>query len=70
MRKRRRLILLLMPIFAILWMFGWGLSGSGDQKARTNHAETEKEPVGVHVASDVSVWVDDKQMIIRGKKQE
>ena len=68
MMRKRTFIVLLMPIFAVLWVLGWVLSGNGGREPRGDHAKMTTESVTiVHVASTGSVFAIDNHSIIENK---
>jgi hypothetical protein len=67
--RKRSFIVLLVPILAILWLLGWGLSGNGGREPRGGHANMATGSVTiVHVASTGSVFASDNHSIIEDKR--
>ena len=67
--RKRSFIVLLTPIFAVLWVLGWVLSGNGGRELKGDQAKMATESVTiVHVASTGSVFACGNQLVIQGKR--
>lgn len=67
--RKRSFIVLLMPIFGILWLLGWVLSGNGEREPRGDLAKMATGSVTiVHVASTGSVFASDNHSITKDSR--